>query len=42
MFTFIVNIFLNFFLHMSKNCSTFALDLKMILSATFAVKPKLL
>jgi hypothetical protein len=28
MFTFIVNIFLNFFLHMSQKCSTFAVNLK--------------
>ena len=28
MFTFIVNIFLNFFLHMSQKCSNFAVNLK--------------
>jgi hypothetical protein len=39
MFTLIVYIFLDFFLHISQKCSTFALELIKMLSATFAIKP---
>ena len=39
MFTLIVYIFLDFYLHNSQKCCTFALELIKILSATFAIKP---